>query len=94
MYSSFYYYSKVHQRTEELTIALAQLDDALRKAETADNDKAVFFSFLCHELRYVQKENKIKRIEKELRVSEYIMRCIVFSLFCFRSFSFTETPYT
>lgn len=43
--------SKVHMRTEELTVALAQLDDALRKAETADNDKAVFFSFLCHELR-------------------------------------------
>lgn len=42
---------KVKERTEALTEALREIGVARARAETADADKAVFFSFLCHELR-------------------------------------------
>jgi hypothetical protein len=42
----------------------SKTDEALLKAETADNDKAVFFSFLCHELRY-QPTNQPKKKKKK-----------------------------
>ncbi|TPX66259.1 hypothetical protein SpCBS45565_g04569 [Spizellomyces sp. 'palustris'] len=43
--------NRVKMRTAELTDALTKLDAAKGRAEGADRDKAVFLSFLCHELR-------------------------------------------
>ncbi|KND04218.1 uncharacterized protein SPPG_01650 [Spizellomyces punctatus DAOM BR117] len=43
--------NRVKIRTAELTDALTKLDAAKGRAEGADRDKAVFLSFLCHELR-------------------------------------------
>ncbi|KAJ3180401.1 hypothetical protein HDU85_004107 [Gaertneriomyces sp. JEL0708] len=42
---------QVKHRTMELTEALESLDAAKESAESANHDKAIFLSFLCHELR-------------------------------------------
>lgn len=42
---------QVRKRTEELRRALKKLDRAKEIAEEADADKAIFISFLAHELR-------------------------------------------